>query len=205
MSDNRNKNRRLFLKSAAAMGLAGMGAKAGAQEIQRVPRPTLPGRDLPQLNRGRVSQSRNYAMVSPRQGLDAVNRQAASLLRNDSLVPQGEAERTAGLVRDLVSQLDDDFTGVIRIDLAYGPDGDPRVFSCGTNSCGSNTCGSNTCGSNTCGSQTCGSNSCTSNASARMLSEGRIPEAGREQWRIMQQMEREMDNRYIELNVIQVD
>jgi hypothetical protein len=204
MTDKQKKNRRLFLKSAAAMGLAGMGAKAGAQEIQRVPRPVLPGRVLPQAGRA-VSQSRNYAMVSARQSLDAVNRQAASLLRNDSLVPQGEAERTTGLVRDLVSQLDDDFTGVIRIDLAYGPDGDPRVFSCGNNTCGSNTCGSNTCGTNNCGSQTCGTNSCTSNASAGMLSEGRIPEAGREQWRIMQQMEREMDNRYIELNVIQVD
>lgn len=204
MNDNEKKNRRLFLKSAAAMGLAGMGAKAGAQEIQRIPRPVLPDRVLPQIGRG-VTQSRNFAMVSRRQELSAVSRQAANLLRNDTLVPGNEVGGTVELVRELVSRLDDDFTGVIRIDLAYGPDGDPRVFSCGSNTCGTNTCGSNTCGSNTCGSQTCGSNSCSANASARMIREGRIPESGREQWRIMQQMEREMDNRYIELNVIQVD
>lgn len=204
MSDDRKKNRRVFLKSAAAMGVAGLGAKAGAQEIQRVPRPVLPGRVLPQTGRA-VTSSRNFAMLSRRQELGAVSQHAARLLRNDSLVPENQVEGTLELVRELVSGLDDDFTGVIRIDLAYGPDGDPRVFSCGTNSCGSNSCGSNSCGTNTCGSNTCGSNSCSANASARMIREGRIPEAGREQWRIMQQMEREMDNRYIELNVIQVD
>jgi hypothetical protein len=204
MSDKSKKNRRLFLKSAAAMGVAGMGAKAGAQDIQRMPRPTLPQRELPQLNRGRVSQSRNLGMVSLRQGLGALNNQAASLLRNDSLIPRGEAERTVELVRELVSQLDEDFTGIVRIDLAYGPDGDPRVFSCGSNTCGTNTCGTNTCGTNNCGSQTCGSNSCTSNASAGMISEGRMPEADRQQWQIMQRMQREMDSRFIELNVIQI-
>ncbi|MEE2525959.1 hypothetical protein V0U79_06240 [Hyphobacterium sp. HN65] len=204
MSDNGKKNRRLFLKSAAAMGLAGVGAKAAAQDIQRMPRPTIRDRVVTPV-RGTVSQNRNLGMVGLRQGMTGLSIEAESLLRNDSLIPDSEVEGTVSLVREMVAGLDSNFSGMVRIDLAFGVNGDPRLFNCGNNTCGGHTCGSHTCGTNNCGSQTCGTNTCSSNVSITNGNLSEIPRSSRRQWQVMQQMHREMDNRYIELNVIQVE
>lgn len=205
MSDKSPKNRRLFLKSAAAMGLAGVSAKAAAQDVRPVARQAIRDRVVAQVRGGNISQSRNTARISRRLGADGISNQAAALLRNDSLVPADEVEATIALVREMAAGLDSDFTGVMRVDLAFGVDGDPRLFNCGSNTCGGHTCGTHTCGTNNCGSQTCGTNNCTSNVSITAGDQTGMSRANRQQWQVMQQMQREMQNRYLELNVIRID
>jgi hypothetical protein len=205
MAKRDTTGRRLFLKAAAALGLSGAASAAGAQETRPViRRPVLRPTTVTQAASSGATASRHFAMASRQRGLQNITQQAASLLREDRLVSGAQMEETVSLVQEVVGQLNEDFTGVVRMDIAVGPGGEPSAFNCGSNHCGSNTCGSNTCGSQTCGTQSCGSHSCTSNTVASLTSNAEMPAAARQQWRVIQQMQRDMDNRYVELNIIQL-
>jgi hypothetical protein len=203
MSDTRKTGRRSFLKAAAAAGLAGASGAADAQEVGPIRRPVLRNRLETNLTQSRMTASRHLAAVPSRQGLDGLTQQASALLRRESLVQDNVAQQTLGLVRRAVAGLDSNFTGVHRIDLSFDLSGQANAFNCGSNTCGSNTCASNTCGTQTCGSQSCGSHSCTSNTVASLTGNSEIPQAHAQQWRAIQQMNQEMDSRFVELNIIQ--
>lgn len=203
MAKRNSTGRRLFLKAAAALGISGAASVANAQDVRPVLRPVQPRRVIPALRSGATS-SRSLAMANRRGGLASVTEQAAGLLRRDSLISDAQMEETVSLVREVVGQLNEDFTGVVRMDIAIGPGGEPSAFNCGNNTCGSNTCASNTCGTQTCGTQSCGSHSCTQNTVASLTSNAEMPAAARQQWRVIQQMQRDMDNRYVELNILQL-
>lgn len=203
MAKRNSTGRRLFLKAAAALGISGAASVANAQDVRPVLRPVQPRRVIAAMRSGATS-SRSLAMANRRGGLASVTEQAAGLLRRDSLISDAQMEETVSLVREVVGQLNEDFTGVVRMDIAIGPGGEPSAFNCGNNTCGSNTCASNTCGTQTCGTQSCGSHSCTQNTVASLTSNAEMPAAARQQWRVIQQMQRDMDNRYVELNILQL-
>lgn len=203
MSNTKKTDRRSFLKAAAAAGLASASGAASAQDASPARRIVTPTRLDTNLTRQSAVASRNLAFVPQRRGLNGLTQQAGELLRRDSLVPADVAQRTMGLVRQAVAGLNNNFTGVHRIDLAFDLNGNANAFNCGSNTCGSNTCASNTCGTQTCGSQSCGSHSCTSNTVASLTGNSEIPQAHAQQWRAIRQMNREMDSLFVELNIIQ--
>ncbi|WP_420434170.1 hypothetical protein [Hyphobacterium sp.] len=203
MAKRDKTGRRLFLKAAAALGLSGAASAAGAQETRPIiRRPVRPTTVLPTARSG-ASVSRGLAVVR-RGGNAAMTEQASNLLRRDSLVSNAQMEETVSLVREVVGQLNEDFRGVVRMDIAVGPDGEPSQFSCGSNHCGSNTCGANECASQTCGTQSCGVHSCTSNTVASATSGADIPAQARQQWQVLQMMQQNMQFAFVELNIIQL-
>jgi hypothetical protein len=204
MAKRDTTGRRLFLKAAAALGVSGATSAAGAQDTRPVVRRPVvrPVTALPAAQAG-ATTSHGFAVVR-RGGPSALSQHASALLRRDSLVSNTQMEDTIALVDDVASRMDEAFRGVVRMDIAVGPDGEPSRFSCASNDCTSNTCGSNTCGVQTCGVQSCGSHSCTQNTVAALTSNADIPAQARQQWQVLQMMQQNMEFLFVELNVIQV-